>query len=140
MRKLEDLSVNELTDVLGRILWALYGTVELDEEGEEQLVLTRNVSRGSDTIEAIDQALTDAGLAPDESVDEEEEPQRFDYVRACVDGDFLSWDYRLKGGRDERLRHDEGVEGWSDRDVEKITRQMLLVDEGDPVKIEIIRS
>jgi hypothetical protein len=126
--------------VLGRILWALYGTGELDENNEQKFVLTRNVTWDSDRLEAVDQALTDAGLAPDEPVDEEEEPQRFDYVRACVDGDFLSWDYRLKGGRDERLRHDEGVEGWSDRDVEKLTRRMLLVDEDDPVKIEIIRS
>jgi len=62
---------------------------------------------------------------------------QFEYVRAIVDCGDLSWEYKLKGGREQRMAHDEDISGWSAEDIKKTTKAMLGIDDDDPVEIEI---
>lgn len=68
-------------------------------------------------------------------------PEHYDYIKAYVDGNDLSLEYRLHGqhiiGRE---RHDEDVSEWSERDILALTRSMLSVADGDPIQIEVIYS
>lgn len=63
----------------------------------------------------------------------------YEYVRATVkttdDGDVLCWDYKLPGRPAGSMRHDEDVAGWSDADVESLTRSMLDMGPGEEVSI-----
>ena len=66
--------------------------------------------------------------------------EKYEYIRAVVgsDGD-LAWRYKLLGSFEGREGFDEDVSDWSDKDIEKLTKEMLDVDADDPVVIEILR-
>lgn len=64
--------------------------------------------------------------------------ERYEYIRAIVDGEELRWEYKLvdaavAGHQD----HDEDVSGWSKSDIENLTVSMLDVTADDRSKIEV---
>lgn len=62
----------------------------------------------------------------------------YEYIRAEVDCGELVWKYKLNGGRDQSLAHDEDVSDYSQDDIKRLTRQMIDVDDDDPVQIEVV--
>ena len=61
-----DLTKEQLVAVVERILAALYATEYVDAKGRPRLAYDRNKVWGAETIEAVDEALVDAGLAPED--------------------------------------------------------------------------
>lgn len=58
------------------------------------------------------------------------------YVRANVqlDGELV-FEYKLVGKPAQRMKHDENVSGWSEKDIEDLTRRILDVDKH--IKVEV---
>ncbi len=68
-------------------------------------------------------------------------PEHYAFIRATVglDGN-LRWEYKLNGSSATSMSHDEDVFDWSDYDIVKLTKEMLNVDDDDPVKIQVVRE
>lgn len=65
--------------------------------------------------------------------------ERYEYVKAIIDCDELSWEYRIVGSPvTGKMEHDELVEGWSKREIIDLTRSMLDIpdDQRDVIHIE----
>lgn len=62
--------------------------------------------------------------------------ETYEYVVATVDCGELNWRYKLRGKPEGRMAHDEDVSEWSLTDIEHLTREMLDIPEGTPVKVE----
>lgn len=62
-----------------------------------------------------------------------EQTERYEYIKAIVDCDGeLCWEWRLVGSSViGRLRHDENVAEWSDKEITNLTLQMLCVEQDD---------
>lgn len=64
--------------------------------------------------------------------------ERYEYIRAIVDGADLRWQYKLsEAAVAGHMDHDEDVSGWSKRDIENLTVSMLDVTPDDRSKIEV---
>lgn len=61
----------------------------------------------------------------------------YEYVKAIIDCGTLRWEYQIleEGAPMGRMSHDEDVEGWSDEDIETVTRMTLDVDEAQEIEI-----
>lgn len=64
--------------------------------------------------------------------------ERYEYIRAIVDGADLRWEYKLaEAAVSGHMDHDEDVSDWSKSDIEKLTVSMLDVTPDDRSTIEI---
>lgn len=65
--------------------------------------------------------------------------ERYEYIRAIVDGADLRWEYKLKGELvPASIRHDEDVSEFSQRDIEKLTASFLCVEPDDQKLIKVL--
>ena len=65
--------------------------------------------------------------------------ERYEYIRAIVDGADLRWEYKLASvAVAGHMDHDEDVSDWSKSDIENLTVSMLDVTSDDRSKIEVL--
>jgi len=65
--------------------------------------------------------------------------ERYEYIIATVDGDELSWESKLVGNvRVARMRHDEDVSSYTERDIHDLTVRMFDVSEDQTDIIEVV--
>lgn len=68
------------------------------------------------------------------------DPEHYEsIVVRVVDGDAVV-SYNLFGSHKASQRHDEDVSDWSDDDLRRMARDMLCVEDDDPVVIEVVRE
>ena len=68
-----------------------------------------------------------------------QEQEHYAWIKAVIDCGRLSWQYQVKGlpTPGSQSYGDENVSHWSDKEIRDLTRNMLCVDEDDPVVIQI---
>ena len=67
--------------------------------------------------------------------------EHYEFIKAFVEDGQLRWEYRVKGSaKVGRMSHDEDVSDFSDKDIVSLTRNMLDVEDDDPVEIEVIHG
>ncbi len=65
--------------------------------------------------------------------------EHYEYIQAICEGEQLLWQYKVKGVPATHMYHDEDVSSWPDSDIITLTKNVLNVEEDDPVKIQVLR-
>jgi hypothetical protein len=82
-------------------------------------------------------ARAEKELAVEVAEDEGVASEQYEYIRAIVEDGALRWEYKLRGGRNAGMAHDEDVAGWTDEQIRKLTKAFLSVEGDDPVRVKV---